>query len=82
MPFSLVCLPGIEPGTYSVGGCHSIQLRYRHIVVLNCGLRRHRLIRQGVDLGVDFFIVVLFAEKINKKPQDIVEFPQNSLIAY
>lgn len=75
MPFSLVCLPGIEPGTYSVGGCHSIQLRYRHIVVLNCGLRRHRLIRQGVDLGVDFFGVVLFAEKINRKPQHIGGFP-------
>ena len=27
----LVCPPGIEPGTYSVGGCHSIQLRYGHI---------------------------------------------------
>ena len=82
MPFSLVCLPGIEPGTYSVGGCHSIQLRYRHMVVLNCGLQRHRLIWQGVDLGVDFFSVVVFAGKIDRKPQYIGEFPQNSVIAY
>lgn len=70
-----MCLPGIEPETYSVGGCHSIQLRYRHIIVLNLGLQRHRLIRQDVDLGVDFFGVVVFAEKINKKPQYIGEFP-------
>ena len=31
VPPPLVCPPGIEPGTYSVGGCHSIQLRYGHI---------------------------------------------------
>lgn len=27
----LVCLSGVEPETYSVGGCHSIRLRYRHV---------------------------------------------------
>ena len=32
LPAFLVCPPGIEPGTYSVGGCHSIQLRYGHIL--------------------------------------------------
>lgn len=30
----MVCLSGIEPETYSVGGCHSIQLRYRHIAYI------------------------------------------------
>ena len=33
-PAFLVCPPGIEPGTYSVGGCHSIQLRYGHMAYM------------------------------------------------
>ena len=50
-------------------------VRLRMHIVLNCGLQRHRLIRQGVDLGVDFFAVVVFAGKIDRKPQYIGEFP-------
>lgn len=30
----MVCLSGVEPETYSVGGCYSIQLRYRHTLLI------------------------------------------------
>ncbi len=33
---ALVCLSGFEPETYSVGGCYSIQLRYKHILFWFC----------------------------------------------
>ena len=39
-PRIVVCPPGIEPGTYSVGGCHSIQLRYGHVDILFCVLAK------------------------------------------
>lgn len=47
----MVCLPGIEPGTYSVGGCHSIQLRYRHSFYTALRFRgKSRRVRNRVTL--------------------------------